>query len=71
MLENETAISTNMSGFSTPKTSSKDPSPFIRRCKSIQGLYRSTQREAKERKLEGKNACMVEVKYGQPTGPNA
>jgi len=71
MLGNETAISTNMSGFSTPKTSSKDPSPFVRRRRIIQGLYRSTQREAKERKLEGKKAYVVEVIDGEPTGPNA
>ena len=60
-----------MSYFSTPKTSSKDPSPFIRRHKIIQGLYRSTQRKEKERKLEGKKAYVVEVIDGEPTGPNA
>ena len=38
----EPAIYTNMSGFSTPKTSSEDPSPFIKRHRIIQGLYRST-----------------------------
>ena len=71
MLGDATAISTNMSGFSMPKTSSKDPSPFIRRRRIIQGLYRNTQREEKERKLEGKKAYVVEVIDGEPTGPNA
>jgi hypothetical protein len=34
-------------------------------------VYKSTEREAKERKLEGKKAYLVEVKDGQPTGKNA
>ena len=71
MLRVELAISTNMSVFSTPKTSSKDLSAFVKRCRIIQGLYRSTQREAKERKSEGKKAYVVEVIDGEPTGPNA
>ena len=70
VLGNETAISTNMSGFSTPKTSSKDPSPFIRRRRIIQGLYRRTERDSKEIKLEGKKDYLVEVIDGEPTGSN-
>ena len=50
MLGVEPVISTNMSGFLTPKTGSEDPSTFMKRCRIIQCLYRSTQREAKERK---------------------
>ena len=42
VLGDETTISTNMSGFSTPKNSSKDTSPFIKRNIIIQGLYRIT-----------------------------
>ena len=64
VLGDEPDISKNMSGFSTPKTSSKDPSTFIRRPRIIQGLYRSTQREAEERKLKGKKDYVVKVKYG-------
>ena len=50
VLGDETIIFTNMSGFLTPKTSYEDPSTFIKRCRIIQCLYRSTQREEKERK---------------------
>ena len=34
-------------------------------------MYRSTEREAKERKLEGNKDYLVEVKDGEPVGPNA
>jgi hypothetical protein len=33
-------------------------------------MYMPTGREAKERKLEGKKAYFVEIKYGEPVGPN-
>ena len=61
MLVDETGISRNMSGFLTSKTSYEDPSPLIKRCIIIQGLYRSTQREEKERKSEGKKDYVVKV----------
>ena len=35
MLGDEITISTNMNGFSMPKTSFEDPSPFIKICKNI------------------------------------
>ena len=34
-------------------------------------MYRSTERETKERKSKGKKDYLVEVKYGEPIGPNA
>ena len=34
-------------------------------------MYRSIEREAKERKSEGNKDYLVEVKYGEPIGPNA
>ena len=44
---------------------------FKQKLKITQGMYRSTEREAKARKLEGKKAYLVEVKDGEPIGPNA
>jgi hypothetical protein len=45
-------------------------SSFIKICRISQGMYRSIEREAKERKSEGKKAYLVEIKYGEPVGPN-
>jgi len=51
--------------------STEDISTFIKRRKISQGMYRSTKREVKEIKSEGKKAYLVEVKYGELVGPNA
>lgn len=49
----------------------EDISTFLKRCKISQGMYRSTKRETSERNSEGEKAYLVEVKYGEPVGPNA
>jgi hypothetical protein len=65
-------VSTNISALSTSPSldSTEDISAFIKKCRMSQGMFRSTEREAKERKLEGKKAYLVEIKYGEPVGPN-
>ena len=62
-----------MSALSTSQSldSSEDMPASIQKHKMLQGMYRSTKREAKERKSEGKRAYLVEVKDGEPIGPNA
>lgn len=51
---------------------SQDVSAFVRRQRLSQGWYRCTERNAKERKVEGKKPFLVEVsKYGEPIGQNA
>jgi len=66
-------LCTNMSAHSTSQSldSSELMSASIQKRKMIQGMYRSTERETKERKSEGKKAYLLEVKDGEPFGPNA
>lgn len=52
--------------------STEDVSAFVKRKKLSQDLYRSTERHAKERILEGKKPFVVEVsRDGEPIGKNA
>jgi len=66
-------LCTNKSALSTSQSldSSEDMPTSIQKRKMIQGMYRSKEREAKERKSEGKKPYLLEVKDGEPFGPNA
>ena len=66
-------VSTNMFVHSpSPNLDSfEDITAFINIRRFSQSMYRSTERVAKERKSEGKKTYLVEVKDGEPIGPNA
>jgi hypothetical protein len=70
--EKTLVVSTNISALSTSPSldSIKDISAFIKKCRMSQGMFRSTEREAKERKLEEKKAYLLEIKDVELVGPN-
>jgi hypothetical protein len=73
VLQNTPIASTDGTGSARNIASgSEDVSAFVKRQRLSQGLYRFTERNAKERKIEGKNPFLVDVsKDGEPIGPNA
>jgi len=66
-------VCTNTSAISTSHSvdSSDDMPTSIQKRRMIQGLFRSTKRESRERKLERKKAYFLEVKDGGLVGSNA